>query len=396
MGTTILRNGLTWDEKLLGVLLSGFALALPISISLAELLVFVAIPFWVYGLISRRDTSFFQCPYFWSVAIFAVIALLSSQWGVRPEVSLPKCHRLFLLLIIFMIGTVFRPDREGGWKKVRLSVVLFVVGTTVRAIYDVVRVAVEVGRGIQIYDTGNMRDPQMYMASLCLLLAALIGQGPREKQIPALMALGLNAIGLILHFKRGAWFSFLLSAGVMSWLARRRKIVIAVVLCAAALVFVPQVRGRLELLKEEWSEDQGGRYVLWTKVAPAMLKQYPLGIGFKATKHEDFLSYAAYVQPKLDHLHNNLLQVTLEMGAAGLAAWLGWMGMTLWLLHKAFDGRSGKGARLALGVLGAFYGLMFNGMVEYNFGDSEILMLLCFLMGLSCVIYQKHQTESPL
>jgi O-antigen ligase len=207
------------------------------------------------------------------------------------------------------------------------------------------------------------------------------------------MALGLNAIGLILHFKRGAWFSFLLSVGVMSWLARRRKIVMAVVLCAAALTFVPQVRGRLELLKDEWSDDQGGRHVLWTKVAPAMLKQYPMGIGFKATKHEDFLPYAAYVQPKLDHLHNNLLQVTLELGSAGLAAWLGWMGVTFWMLYKTFRDQTGEAAQLALGALGAFYGLMFNGMVEYNFGDSEILMLLCFLMGLSCVMYWKQQAE---
>jgi O-antigen ligase len=390
-----LRDSLTWDEKLLQILLPGFALALPLSISLAELLVFLAIPLWVYNLISRRDASFSQCPYFWPVAIFAVIALLSSLWGVRPEVSLPKCHRLFLLLIIFMMGTVFRPDREGGWGKARLSVGFFVAGTTVRAIYDVVRVAVEVGRGVQIYDTGNMRDPQMYMVSLCLLLAVFIGQSSGGKNILVPVPLGLNAIGLILHFKRGAWFSFLLSAGVMSWLARHRKIVIAVVLCAVALGFVPPVRERLELLKDEWSDDQGGRHVLWTKVAPAMLKQYPMGIGFKATKHEDFLPYAAYVQPKLDHLHNNLLQVTLEMGSAGLAAWLGWMGMTLWLLHKAFCGRTGEAAQLALGALGAFCGLMFNGVVEYNFGDSEIFMLLCFLMGLSCVIYRKQQSESP-
>lgn len=390
-----MSGNLTWHEKLLQVLLLGFTLALPISISVAQPLVFLAIPLWVYGLVSRKDTSFSQCPYFWPVAVFSVIALLSSVWGVRPEVSLPKCHRLLFLLVIFMMGSAFRPDREGGWKKARLSAVLFVVGTTLRAVYDVVRVVVEVACGVQIYDTGNMRDPQMYMVSLCILLAAFMGRGPGTKRIPALIALALNAIGLVLHFKRGAWFSFLLSAGVMNWLARRRRIVLAVVLCAVALVFVPQVRDRLRLLEQEWSDRQGGRHVLWTKVAPAMLKQYPLGMGFKATEHEDFLPYAAYVQPKLNHLHNNALQVTLEMGSAGLAAWLGWMVLTFWLLYRASFGRTGEAAQLALGNLGAFCALMFNGMVEYNFGDSEILMLLCFLMGLSCVIYQKQQAESP-
>ena len=391
---TTLSNNPAWHEKLLQALLLGFALALPISISLAQPLIFLAIPFWVYGLVARKETSFLQCPYFWPIVVFAVIAVLSSFWGVRPEISLPKCHRLLLLLVIFMMGSAFRPDREGGWEKARLSAVMFIVGTTLRAAYDVIRVIVEVRRGVQLYDTGNMRDPQMYMAALCILAAAFIGRGPVRKQGPAWVALGLNAVGLVLHFKRGAWFSFLLSAGLMSWWARRRKLVLAVALCAVAMIFVPQVRDRLQLLKEELSDRQGGRHVLWTKVAPAMLKQYPLGMGFKATTHEDLLPYAKYVQPGLNHLHNNALQVTLEMGTAGLAAWLVWMAVTFWMLYKASCKRMGESVPLALGVLGAFCALMFDGMVEYNFGDSEILMLLCFLMGLSCVIFQKQQAES--
>jgi O-antigen ligase len=390
-----LSDNLTWHEKLVQVLLLGYAFALPISIAAVQPLAFIAIPFWIYGLAIRRDKSFLQCPYFWPVAVFAVVALLSSMWGVRPEVSLPKCHRLLLLMVIFMMASAFRPDREGGWNKARLSVVLFIVATSLRAAYDIVRVVVEVSRGVHIYDTGNMRDPQMYMVSLCILLAAYMGQGAGKKQIPAPIALGLNALGLILHFKRGAWFSFLLSAGGMSWLARRQKVVMAVILCAVALMFVPQVRDRLHLLTQEWSDQQGGRHVLWTKVAPAMLKQYPMGMGFKATKREDFLRYATNIQPKLNHLHNNILQVTLEMGSAGLAAWLGWMVLTFWMLYRAARVGTGEAAQLALGALGAFCALMFNGMVEYNFGDSEILMLLCFLMGLSCVIYQKQQAESP-
>ena len=395
MKISALSENAAWHEKLLQGLLLAFALALPISISLAQPLIFLAIPFWLFDLVRRRDMSPLQCPYFWPVAVFSVIALLSSVWGVRPEISLPKCHRLLLLLLIFMMGSAFRPDRAGGWEKARLAVILFIAGITMRAVYDVIRVVVQVERGVDLYDTGNMRDPQMYMTGLCLLAGAFIGRGPVRKQVPALVSLGLNAVGLILHFKRGAWFSFLLAAGLMSWWARRRRLVLAVLLCAVAMGFVPQVRHRLQLLQEEFSDRQGGRHVLWTKVAPAMLKQYPLGMGFKATTHEDLRPYAKYVQPGLNHLHNNALQVTLEMGTAGLAAWLVWMIVTFWMLYKASSARTGEASALALGSLGAFCALMFDGVVEYNFGDSEILMLLCFLMGLSCVIRHKQQAESP-
>ena len=387
-------DSLAWHEKFLRYLLLGFAFALPISIAGAQPLAYLAIPVWAYSLVVRKDKLILQCPYFWPVVVFSLIAVLSSTWGVRPEVSLSKSHRLFLLLLIFMMGSAFHPNREGGWESARLSVTLFIAGTTLRAIYDVVRVIIKVESGVGLYDTGNMRDPQMYMVSLCILLATLIGRERERKQLPVLALLGLNAAGLVLHFKRGAWFAFLLSAGMMSWLARRRKAVIVLILFAVALVFVPQVRNRLRLLSQEWSDDQGGRHVLWTKVAPAMLRQYPLGMGFRATQHEDFLPYAKYIQPKLNHLHNNVLQVTLEMGSAGLAAWLCWMGLTFYILYRASHNGSSESAQLALGILGAFCGLMFNGMVEYNFGDGEILMLLCFLMGLSCVIRQKQQLEA--
>ena len=46
-------------------------------------------------------------------------------------------------------------------------------------------------------------------------------------------------------------------------------------------------------------------------------------------------------------------------------------------------------AGIALGSLAAFCGVMLNGVVEYNFGDSEILMLLCALMGISSAIWAR-------
>ena len=81
------------------------------------------------------------------------------------------------------------------------------------------------------------------------------------------------------------------------------------------------------------------------------------------------------------------------MGPAGLAAWLGWMAVTVWMLYRSSRGPPGEASRMALGALGAFVALMLNGVVEYNFGDSEVLMLLCLLMGLSCVVDQAQQAE---
>jgi O-antigen ligase len=116
-------------------------------------------------------------------------------------------------------------------------------------------------------------------------------------------------------------------------------------------------------------------------------------MGWYAVTHEDFVPHTEYVQPHLDHLHNNLLQVALETGWLGLAVWLAWMGLTARVLYVAYR-RLQPGpsplSGVAAGGLAAFGGLMLNGLVEYNFGDTEILMLLSFIMGLSAMLYARR------
>ncbi|MFH0952693.1 MAG: O-antigen ligase family protein, partial [Verrucomicrobiota bacterium] len=356
-----------------------------------EPLAFLAVPVWGWVLLTHRDARGLQSPYLWPVACFIAMAALSSMWSVRPELTLHRCHRLLLLPIIFAMWTAFRPDREGGWEQAVRAVVLFVAGCALRGVYDVVRVAVEVSRGVPLYHTGNMRDPQMYMAALGFLAALLIARGTRGRNPSVWAAAAACGAGLVLHFKRGCWFAFGFAAAVMGLMARRWKVVLVLVLCAAGLLLVPQVRDRVEMLRTESSFTKGGRYVLWAEVAPAMLRDYPRGMGWGAVRHEDLREYSWRVQPGLDHLHNNALQVALELGWAGLAIWLWWMGTAFGVMLGAWR-RSPPGdpaQPLALGTFGAFLALMTNGVVEYNFGDSEILMLLCFLMGLSGVLRGK-------
>ncbi len=393
-----MNDRLTWDDRALCWLVWGFAFLLPFSIAAAETLAFLAVAVWLYGAVRRRRWGFVRSAYFWPTACFAVIALLSSFWGLRPEISLPKCHRLWLLGLIFILPEAFGPDRPSGWRNALWALGLFVAGTTLLGLFDVCRVIWLVHRGVALFDTGNMRDPQYYLCALCLLMAAWTNpEWTRQKPrlVPALL---LTAAGLVLHFKRGAWFSFVLAAGLMGLIGRRYRTVLAVFLCAVALLAVPQVRLRLQALSSESSRRAGGRWELWTRVAPEMIRQYPQGIGLCGTKHEDFLKHTLNIQPKLNHLHNNLLQVALETGLAGLAVWLWWMGTVFWVSLGAYHGlrqRDPAAAWVALGIFGAFSGLMINGLVEYNFGDAEILMLLCFLMGLSAVVHARLRGGKP-
>jgi O-antigen ligase len=82
------------------------------------------------------------------------------------------------------------------------------------------------------------------------------------------------------------------------------------------------------------------------------------------------------------HLHNNIIQIAAERGIPALLAWLafvGWAGASLAGLLKTRDPSVLPFAAAGTAALLAFFAA---GLFEYNFGDSEVIVLLLYLMTL--------------
>ena len=94
------------------------------------------------------------------------------------------------------------------------------------------------------------------------------------------------------------------------------------------------------------------------------------------------------------HAHNNVLQITLEDGYLGLAAYLWWMGAFGWLSWRAWrrNARADPAAAaLSIAVFSTFIGFQVAGLVEYNFGDTEVLEIFFVMMGLGVIINGKSE-----
>jgi putative inorganic carbon (HCO3(-)) transporter len=86
------------------------------------------------------------------------------------------------------------------------------------------------------------------------------------------------------------------------------------------------------------------------------------------------------------HMHNNLLQIAAERGIPGLLLFLWFLIRLLWDAWRVFvrssrDPASGETLMAATAALGCWAALMVSGFFEYNFGDSEVLMLFLFIMA---------------
>ena len=402
------------SERWLVYSLFAYAALLPVSIALSQPFAFLTAPLflWVFWHTSKERP--FHPPFTLTALTFALVVLLSIFWSIRPEQTAQKLDRLILLGVVFAIPwVVLRGGTSDASTRVWRIALLFVAGASAQALMDVVSLPWAYHRALQaheilvqtgqvsrralaptLYDMGNMRDPQMYMVSLSLLAGWLLYRKPGQRMGWWWLATTLNTVAFVLHFKRGAWLAFLVSAVLLALLAKQRRIMVLVLLTVACAMALPQVRQRMGLLRDEMRIKTGGRYVLWTRIAPPMLRDYPWGMGWKAARHEDFTRYDKRIQPKLNHLHNNALQLRLELGWAGLVAWLAWMlggAHVLWsTLRRSIRTRAPE-AGLAYGLAGGYLALHLNGLVEYNFGDAEIFMLFNLLLGLAAALWCLQQ-----
>jgi O-antigen ligase len=101
-----------------------------------------------------------------------------------------------------------------------------------------------------------------------------------------------------------------------------------------------------------------------------------LYVSFKGTDSLVGPDGVTHINP---HLHNDVLQIAAERGLPALALWI-WFIVALFRdLWKRFH--SGQ-RELAATAMAAIVALLTAGLFEYNFGDSEVLMLFLTIVTL--------------
>ena len=106
------------------------------------------------------------------------------------------------------------------------------------------------------------------------------------------------------------------------------------------------------------------------------------------------------VKKRTSHVHSTPLQILVERGVLGLAAWL-WIWVAfiakgIGLLRRLPEDAARERA-LVVGSLAAIVGFLVAGLSEYNFGDSEVVLVAWALMALPWVADAKEPREpNPL
>jgi hypothetical protein len=242
------------------------------------------------------------------------------------------------------------------------------------------------------------------VASLALgLFVSLRRKLGREGALTGLALTGLVA-ALLLTVTRASWAGFLASAFTIALVgARRRTLLVTAGLAlplAAAGLFVLQQKRQVGFIDTK-EGSTSWRLLVWregAEVLAAEPRHLLVGVGMDSLKRRwrEWGMFDRGRQP-WGHLHSTPLQIAFERGLPALLVWAGWLfvyGRVLWRQARAGPGGDWVARGLSLGAFGGLVGFLAAGLVHYNFGDSEVVMVFYLIMGLALASERLGRTHA--
>jgi O-antigen ligase len=355
----------------------GVAGALQFSIAIAQILLTIAIVCWIALVIIDRETV--EVPAFaWPLALYALVSLVSTAFSPDPRVSLMADKQMVLFLLVPMVY------RFATGSHATTLVTVIVTFAAASAIVGIVQFGVlhydNLGRRAQ----GTLGHYMTYSGLLMLVIGTALARvlfGQRDRLWSALVIPAL-AVAVAFSFSRNAGVGACAAAAMLLFLKDRRLLALLPIVAAVFFLLAPTAISNryasIFSLKDPTNRDR----IAMLREGVHMIKDHPLvGIGPNMVQP----LYAQYRDPDAvnlvnPHLHNVPIQIAAERGLPALAVWLWFIvGLVVALARLA---RERQLRFLAASGLAAVVSMLAAGMFEYNFGDSEFLMLFLILVTL--------------
>lgn len=224
--------------------------------------------------------------------------------------------------------------------------------------------------------------------SLSLLILILAGificlrftleqQGVQNKCFAFLFTIVIPLLGaaLLINLKRGPWLGICVAALIFLARYHRRMVLPALTVIALTIFTINPIKQRIIDSADDFFIS-GGRSNMW-QIGAELSVKYPLGIGF--SNSSILKNFDPNIPDVHNHFHNNFLNILVETGWIGLLLFLWWIkkiistGLKINTSHPNY--------LLAFTISLSFISWQVAGLVEYNFGDSEVLLVVYLLLG---------------
>ncbi len=208
----------------------------------------------------------------------------------------------------------------------------------------------------------------------------------------------LFGLALVMTASRAVIVAFIGAMLIVSISAGRRAMGIALI---AALTLgalgVYAVTSARQQITASFNDDSAARRISYMRAGLRMIPQHPL-LGVGMDSHKLHWQQWDFPGDYITHTHSTPIQIAMDRGLPALACYIWLIAAILvsaWRNHKQVESEDDLFRQsLPLGVFGAVIGFSLSSLTNYNFGDSEALMMLLFVVGLSLAIQRGDQSDS--
>jgi len=351
--------------------------ALQFSIAAAQIFLTVAVVCWIALVILDRETM--DIPRFaWPLGAYIAITLVATAFSPDPRTSLMASKQMVLFLLIPLVY------RFASGARASTLVTVIITCAAASAAVGIVEYGVLHYDNLGQRPQGTLGHYMTYSGLLMLVIGVALARvlfGERDRLWPALVMPAL-LVAIPLTFSRSAEVGVCAGVALLLLLRDRRLLALLPVLAALFFVLAPaRITDRAVStfnLKDPSNRDR----LVMLREGVHMIKDHPV-LGLGPNMVEPF--YAQYREPDAvnkvnPHLHNVPVQIAAERGLPALAIWLWFIVGLIVALAKMMRVKDQK--MLAATGLAAVVSMLAAGMFEYNFGDSEFLMLFLILVTL--------------
>jgi len=365
-----------------------FALGCTISISLTQTAFAVATVTWLTRVFLKGSWEEIHTPLGVAFALFVLAALLSTMFSIKPSRSYYFVKKLVQIPIFFL----FLNNLRSAARIKNLLYVIFIV-SGLQGLYGLYQIH-EAGLGLLTRAEGTMSvyvtfGSLMMLVSL-MILSLLIFDVGWKKDWWMGGVLVLDMIAMALSLTRSAWVGFIAGLSVLLFFKNKRLVPFLPLAIFFVVAISPgPVRHRFQSIFDPSNPTIVSRIEMWRTGLNAF-KDHPLtGTGFNMLP----ILFDAYKvkpdQKKVGGVHSNLFQIPMDFGLPGIFTW-----SLIWIaffyrgraIYRGVDAREAFARAVIVGSMAAVAAFLVTGCFEVNFYDSEVLMLIYFLMSLPFVL----------
>jgi putative inorganic carbon (hco3(-)) transporter len=362
-----------------------------VSIAASQILLAVAAAGYLWMRRTREDNRQPEMHIILPLLAFMLWNIIAALASPNPWLGLTITKKFYLYLLVALVPLIIRGEGQLTW----IYRTIFVVSilSSLRGIGQFIS---DPHRDLLHRISGFMSHPMTYsglsMLVLVLLTSYALYAGFRGHKwvIPVGV---LIVIALVFSLTRNTWAGAV--TGIIVLLILRRPWAIAALMTAILIFYLISpgiIKQRLQSgLDTKDSTTRQRIECIYT--AMRMIEDHPwLGVGPKNVSHEALKYRREHEFPDwaYQHMHNNFLQIAAESGIPGLILWLWFMIRLAWDSLRCYRNANsnsfsgGESLRretlmASSAAIAAWAALLIAGMLEYNFGDSEVLTLFLFI-----------------